>query len=498
MFMPASITTSGMKALGVLVLSLVSLVLSNSFPLPGETVVVVALYRHGVRSPDNPPDSDGRPVTTANFTTKKFPPWTDSDPTHPAGDGGLTANGADVLKNFGNWFRTYYPVGASCTKVQNNSYIYVDVSQRCQDSATAWWEGYSFNCDIPTTVQPPTHQDKSVYPGVTLFKHYTNGFDLENCHGNNNETFSGGNITRRQVWMIDEWRDEFQAINEILGNNFDKSLCYGSSFDDHDNCNLFGIPIEEPDWTDSQYLRGPMGYANYWANYFLTQYFDGQEVAFGDLWTEKDGFRQTKRIGRVHYAQDMLQGMSPSAAFCFGSELFGHMLTSIEQAAKGEDVNVDTINHSFWKKLVTYFGHHENVSYLITLLQLQLVSEENDWQWIPFSGGLQLRLYKDTDPDTGKENLFISFYFITPTPTQHRTNTALNDDNQPSIEQLQAAWCTDSSGFLCRYSDFKRFMLSRFKTHCIYDTTLANYLKKQRAISLIESIKAMEEDRLFR
>ena len=29
-----------------------------------------------------------------------------------------------------------------------------------------------------------------------------------------------------------------------------------------------------------------MGYANYWANYFLTQYYDGQDVGFGYLTTK--------------------------------------------------------------------------------------------------------------------------------------------------------------------------------------------------------------------
>ena len=65
--------------------------------------------------------------------------------------------------------------------------------------------------------------------------------------------------------MINLYKDEIKGINYILGDNFDSGLCdfSESRISRATNCNLFGIPIEAPDWADSSYFRGNISYYIY-------------------------------------------------------------------------------------------------------------------------------------------------------------------------------------------------------------------------------------------
>eukprot|EP00903_Cladosiphon_okamuranus_P009239 g8818.t1 len=271
------------------------------------------------------------------------------------------------------------------------------------------------------------------------------------------------------VGKVDEWtrllRSKLQKLNDVLG-CCDRSLCPADHPADQP-CTLMDMPHlwDEEHWYVT--FTGPVYAGKYFSEWFLLNYLNGMDVAWGEL-TEEDVMDLAAFVTEYrHFEFDLL------AARPFGSALLVHVVAALEQMESGQ--NLDAVAHDPDVKLVYYAAHDTNLLYLAELLDLKWVSKGWQPNHTPPGGELVFEAYM-VDGE-----LNVAAFFDIATPTQIRELTDLTPSNPPGRVAITIPGCSEGEELLCPLSKLRALTIRSVDAECITPPELVEYVSNSWA-----------------
>ncbi|CAM9585703.1 unnamed protein product, partial [Discosporangium mesarthrocarpum] len=266
------------------------------------------------------------------------------------------------------------------------------------------------------------------------------------------------------VGEVDEWtrllRPQLEKLNEVLG-CCDRSLC-GPEHPEDQPCNLWDMPHvwDEDHWYVT--FTGPVYAGKYFSEWFLLNYLNGMDYAWGNL-TEEDVTELSAFVTEYrHFEFDLL------AARPFGSALLTHILGSLEQMETDESVS--GIAHDPKTKLVYYAAHDTNLLYLAELLDLKWVSKGWQPNHTPPGGELIFEAYDI------KGEWFVAAFFDIAMPSQIRSLSELSLANPPDRVAITIPGCSEGEDLLCPLHKLKALVIRAIDKDCITPPELSSYV----------------------
>ncbi|CBJ33016.1 PhyA2 [Ectocarpus siliculosus] len=266
------------------------------------------------------------------------------------------------------------------------------------------------------------------------------------------------------VGKVDEWtrllRSKLQKLNDVLG-CCDRSLCPADHPEDQP-CTLMDMPHvwDEEHWYVT--FTGPVYAGKYFSEWFLLNYLNGMDVAWGEL-SEEDVMDLAAFVTEYrHFEFDLL------AARPFGSALLMHVVAALDQMETGE--NLDAVAHTPDVKLVYYAAHDTNLLYLAELLDLKWVSKGWQPNHTPPGGELVFEAYM-VDGE-----LNVAAFFDIATPSQIRELTDLSPSNPPGRVAITIPGCSQGEELLCPLSKLRALAIRSVDAECITPPELVEYV----------------------
>eukprot|EP00904_Undaria_pinnatifida_P007161 jgi/Undpi1/3575/HiC_scaffold_16.g06947.m1 len=278
------------------------------------------------------------------------------------------------------------------------------------------------------------------------------------CHLGSEEQVQG------VVGKVDEWtrllRSKLEKLNDVLG-CCDRSLCPADLPEDQP-CTLLDMPHvwDEEHWYVT--FTGPVYAGKYFSEWFLLNYLNGMDVAWGQL-TEEDVMDLAAFVTEYrHFEFDLL------AARPFGSALLMHVVAALDQMETGKDLNA--VAHPPDVKMVYYAAHDTNLLYLAELLDLKWVSKGWQPNHTPPGGELVFEAYMVD----GKMN--VAAFFDIATPTQIRELSELTPSNPAGRVAITIPGCSEGAELLCPLSKLRALAIRSVDADCITPPELVDYV----------------------
>lgn len=129
----------------------------------GKVVMQIAVVRHGIRAPTDPPQA------LAVYSTDPWPAW-------PVTPGELTGQGSRLMHSVGTWYRADLSRAGlhldNCAALRAGFKMITDTTQRNLDSAASMLDGLAPDCGLHYHALPVGHKDP-LFRGVSETRHVT-------------------------------------------------------------------------------------------------------------------------------------------------------------------------------------------------------------------------------------------------------------------------------------------------------------------------------------
>ncbi|CAM9167552.1 unnamed protein product [Ascophyllum nodosum] len=284
------------------------------------------------------------------------------------------------------------------------------------------------------------------------------------------------------VGKVDEWtrlmKTKLEKLNDVLG-CCDRSLCPADLPEDQP-CTLADMPHvwDEAHWYVT--FTGPVYAGKYFSEWFLLNYLNGMDYAWGKL-TEEEVMDLSAFVTEYrHFEFDLL------AARPFGSALLMHLVATLDQMETGEDLKA--VAHPPDVKLVYYAAHDTNLLYVAELLDLKWVSEGYQPNHTPPGGELIFEAYMIY----GELNVAAFFDIAKPSQASRRIRgdfirdgirelQELTPSNPPGRVAITIPGCSQGEELLCPLSKLRAIAIRAVDADCITPPELTEYVTHQWA-----------------
>lgn len=333
--------------------------------------MVVVLSRHGVRSPTHPTELQA-------YASQPWPSWSGQHP------GYLTAHGAALMRQFGEYYRRYYGgmLGFSehACPPAGSVFVWADVDQRTKASGTAVVQGFAPGCNI--TVGHASSDNDSLFdplPGVGVANKTEAKAAVLGAVGG---SFDG---------IEQAYSPAFATMEQILG-------CTSG------RCKLISaVPTTVNNDGDGGLasLDGGLDMAGDVAENLLLEYTDGHAVVG---WGRVD-HNKLLTLLQLHALGKRLEH-NRYAARAHSSNIMAHILQTLEQGATGKAVAGTRVPPQ--ARFVFLSGHDTQLAELSTMLGLSWLAKGDQLNDTPPGGALVFELHANA----AGENFVRTFYTV--------------------------------------------------------------------------------------
>ena len=233
----------------------------------------------------SPPAVHNVAYDLSEYSDHSFPVFEDGSTKSPGGQGNLTTNGRQLMLYFGEYLKTLYSKELKvslfccsvftstqlkgCKSLTKDAQIYSSSQESSIQSAVALAKGLiprGCNKDglPPLEVEQPDNCSTS-----NLFSLQPCTCGHQRCAASSSDMLCQGNCTQYGSVMQQLFTQQMSSISSALG-QIESEICSPSS-----KCDLFQIPVQQADAADTNFLRGPVGTAAYFATLFEAQYMNG-------------------------------------------------------------------------------------------------------------------------------------------------------------------------------------------------------------------------------
>ncbi|MGH9395547.1 MAG: histidine-type phosphatase [Terriglobia bacterium] len=396
--------------------------------------LVIILSRHGVRSPieENPPISE--------YASSSWPAW-DVPP------GYLTPHGKKLMELLGAYYRAYYSKQGILPEEgcppPHEVWLRADNEQRTIESAIGLAAGLAPGCNIKVHSLPEGQPDP-------LFKPFKAKLGIPDPSLARDAVL--GRIGANPNALLDATRPALDTLQSVL-RCCSASVCESELHRSH--CTLLDLPQSVS--SENPYgrirLSGPISAGATAAQDLLLEYAEGMpihKVGWGRV-TPKS-LLQILQILSVDF--DLVH-RTPYLARTRGSNLLGHILWTMEQAAGEKDVHGALGNPQ--SKLVVIAGHDTNIANIGGMLQLSWLLPGFQMNETPPGGALVFELWQDVS----QRNYSVRTYYVSQTLYQMRDAARLSLTAPPGRADIFIPGCSSTgSGYPCSFEKFREAVTS--------------------------------------
>jgi 4-phytase / acid phosphatase len=375
--------------------------------------MVVALSRHGVRSPLT------KQADLDNYSAAPWPQWN-------IAPGIQTGHGDQLIKILGGWDRSHWsaeglfdPTGcASADRVT----IIADTDQRTRSTGKMLADGVFPGCPIAVQAQPEGAPEGAIDP---LFRPNESG----KIHFNGIQALAAvsGRMGRNPASLAAVYRSQLAALDRVLAG------C-GKLPANPARASLFEVPAGLSAGSDgTPSLRGPVPAAATLTENLLLEYTQGMSDA-DTGWGCLDGatLRFLMQMSRANWDYGR---RTPAVARIYASNLLDHIEKSMQQSVAGKPVQGALGKPG--DRLLILVGHDTNIATLAGALGL-------DWtldgliDGTPPGGALTFELWRSHS--TGQ--FTVRTFYIAQSLEQMRQSQPLTDANPPGVAPIFVPGCS--------------------------------------------------------
>lgn len=432
-----------------------------------DLISVVAISRHGIRSPTIPLDAMNA------FTTRPqgFSAW----PSPANNPGYLSTVGQQNATRLGSWYRDFYssqgllPPKGTCP-APNTVYAYADLAERTLQTAQGYVDGLfkadaAPNCGVTVkqTTLPVDPYIVTARAGIKGCTIDTTGdlIALNNMIGNN------GNPAP----LIQSFSAQIQSLQAVT-QCCQLSACVTKDVPNPTSCSLMELPTNVISDGAVGFAPGSIfGVADNLTETFELEYAQGmpntdcasapgaQCVGWGAI---RPGILQD--MSKLHVLNMVnLSSQLPSYAQVGSTNLMWQLVGSMDQAQTG--VRNHQILAPLESKFTLFVAHDENIAAISGFLGGLTWKADGFEQNDPGpAGALVFELHKS---QSGQQPV-VRIYYVIASLDQQRTGAALTLQTPPQRLSLAIPACGDKME--CPYDQFKDFITTNVAQSCVVTT----------------------------
>ena len=381
---------------------------------------VVALSRHGVRSPIVNTDLYNK------YSAAPWPKW-DVKPSY------LTPHGYELMKLFGTWDRVKFSgqglfAATGCDDAAHIS-ILADSDERTRETGKALAEGMFPGCTIEVHAQAEGKVDPlyrlagGLHPGDSALA----------------AAALAGRIGADPKNLTEAFRPQLTALDNVLAG------CGHAAPNDKKRMSIFEVPVSLGGGTNyASGYSGPVSLASTMAENLLLEYTTGmsdENVGWGCV----DG-ATLRALMQLDTAGWEYGYRTPTVAHIYGSNLLDHIKKSLEQSVTGK-----TVAGALSKpddRLLIIVGHDTNIVTVAGALGVSWIIDGRVDDTPP-GGALMFEVWQPRDGGSP----FVRMEYTAQTLEQMRQSQPLTAANPPAVAPIFVPGCsgTDMS---CTWEGF--------------------------------------------
>jgi 4-phytase/acid phosphatase len=389
---------------------------------------VVIVTRHGVRSPT------GKTNELNRYSRQPWPTWS-------VAPGYLTEHGAHLMTLVGAYDREQLAseglLAATGCADAGRIKIVADSDQRTRETGRALAAGLVPACPIQVSALSEGTADPLFHWLRRSAEHADKALALASVAGR-----IGGN----PEGLVEAYRPQLESLQGVLRGCNTGAGCTIPG--DAAPPSIFDIPSSMGPGKGDHLLEfhSPISIGSTMAENFLLEYAEGMEMA-NVGWGRVDLPRLRELVG-LHSAEEDITGRASYIARVQSSNLFFHILASLEQATKEQAVAGALTKPS--DRLLILVGHDTNLANMSGALNLSwLVDGRRDDT--PPGGALMFELWKGA----GATTFSVRTYFMAQTLDQMRNAAPLSLANPPQREILWIPGCSRAD-MSCDWQAFQK------------------------------------------
>jgi 4-phytase/acid phosphatase len=385
-----------------------------------ELKFVVALSRHGVRSPI------GIPNQLDKYSAAPWPKW-DVPPSY------LTPHGYELMKIFGAWDRVrlsgqglFAPSG--CDDAAHIA-ILADSDQRTRETGKALAEGMFPGCTIEVhaqaegTVDPLYRVVGGLHPGDSALA----------------AAAIAGRIGKDPTHLTEAFRPQLAALDNVLAG------CGHVAPSAAKRTSIFDIPVAlGPGSSYSSGYSGPLSVASTMAENLLLEYTTGMSDA-NTGWGCVDGAK-LRALMQLDTAAWDYGYRTPTVARIYGSNLLDRIQRSMEQSISGKPVAGALSKPD--DRLLIVVGHDTNIVTVAGALGVDWIIDGRVDDTPP-GGALLFEVWRPRDGGQP----FVRMEYTAQTLEQMRQSQALTPANPPAVAPIFVPGCSQQD-LSCTWDGF--------------------------------------------
>ena len=370
---------------------------------------VVALSRHGVRSPIGNNDLINK------YSAAPWPKW-DVPPSY------LTPHGYELMKLFGAWDRVKLSgqglfAASGCDDSAHIS-IFADSDERTRETGKALAEGMFPGCTIEVraqaegTVDPLYRVIGGLHPGDSALA----------------AAAIGGRIGKDPNHLTEAFRPQLAALENVLAG------CGHAAPSAAKRTSIFDVPVALGSGSSySSGYTGPLSVASTMAENLLLEYTTGMSDA-NTGWGCVDG-ATLRALMQLDTAGWDYGYRTPTVARIYGSNLLDHIERSLEQNISGKPVAGALSKPE--DRLLIIVGHDTNIVTVAGALGVNWIIDGRVDDTPP-GGALLFEVWR---PSNGGQP-FVRMEYAAQTLEQMRQSQALTPANPPALAPIFVPGCS--------------------------------------------------------
>jgi 4-phytase/acid phosphatase len=315
---------------------------------------VLVLTRHGVRSPTSPAE-------LAPYAAKAWPKW-------EVAPGNLTPHGAALMRQFGAYYRSYYPSlfpQHGCPS-SGSVFVWADVDERTIATGKAMLDGIAPGCSLTVGHGPKGKDDLLFDPLPTLGRADTAA----------SKAAVLGAIGSDPNAVVDAYRSAYDSLDRVLActTGCKKLEAVATTIDPDPDTGLAGV-------------SGGLDAAGTAAENLLLEYTDGMPTVG---WGRADE-ATILNIMHLHAAKSRVEHETYYNARAEGSNLLAHITATLDQAAAGASHGRTRVPVN--ARFAVIVGHDTSLSKMAGMLHLSWLMKGYLFNDTPPGGALVFELY---------------------------------------------------------------------------------------------------------
>lgn len=374
---------------------------------------VVALSRHGVRSPIGDTDLLNK------YSAAPWPKW-DVPPSY------LTPHGYQLMKLFGAWDRINFAgqglfAASGCGDAAHVS-ILADTDQRTIATGKALAEGLFPGCVLPVQAKPEGTPDP-------LYR------SVDKMHSNDAELATAavtGRIGGDPKNLTEAFRPQLAALDNVLAG------CGHAAPSDVKRVSIFDVPV-------SSGYSGPIRVASTMVENILLEYTTGMSDA-NTGWGCVDG-KTLRALMQLDTAAWDYGSRTPTLARMHASNLLDHIQRSLEQSVTGKPVAGALSKPD--DRLLIVVGHDSNIVAIAGALGVNWIIDGRVDDTPP-GGALLFEVWQPRDGGSP----FVRLEYTAQTLEQMRQSQTLTPANPPAAAPIFVPACSQQD-MSCTWDGFR-------------------------------------------